>query len=314
MGSLAPSPMSVAAPDRLSSLGTRPMTVEAMQAAVVAIRAGVFDRVNSAHAWGGEDTREAAVLPLTPRRSGASTPWAPVDVGGPVVVVLPGHAGAGASTVALAVAEGLAEGRSVHLVEYAEPARSGLLAASSIELGAGDDGWRRGRRGRLEVFRLARRPVDGGLPPPPETFHAGRLLVVDAGGPLTAAILDSPGDVTGGELLVVATRLTVPAIRQTEQVLAAIAGDAVVAAVGPARWPRVVEASCGAQLADLRGRGRVVPVPVDRRLESSGLTGDRLPTPVAEAGRALAALLVSAEPPRRRRRTTFGRGTAEETR
>jgi hypothetical protein len=109
--------------------------------------------------------------------------------------------------------------------------------------------------------------------------------------------------------MVVVTRVTVPAVRQTEHVLAAVDGEAAVAAVGPARWPRLVEASCGPRLTELRSQGRVVAVPVDRRLESAGLTGDRLPNRVAAAGRSLAALLAPAgsPPPGPRRRAAPSR-------
>jgi hypothetical protein len=213
-----------------------------------------------------------------------------------------GHAGAGASTVALAVAEELAGGRRVQLVDYAEPVRSGLAAASDIELGTDGAGWRRGRRGRLDVVRLTQHPADGDLPPLPEPDDAEGLVVVDAGWSLTHALLDSPGSLVGGALAGVVTRVTVPAVRQVEHVLAAVNGAAAVAAVGPARWPQVVEASCGPRLRELRSRGQVVPVPVDRRLQLAGLTGDPLPKSVAAAGRSLAALLVPAGPPQPRQR------------
>jgi hypothetical protein len=282
------------------------MTVEAMRAAVIAIRAGIFDDVNDLDVvWRGQASR-AAVTGDACRPDASSIPWAAFDVGGRVVLVVAGHAGAGASTVALAVAEGLAEGRRVQLVDYAEPVRSGLAAASAIELGA-DGAWRRGRRGRLDVVRLTRHPADGDLPPLPETDDAEGLVVVDAGWPLTCALLDSPDSLVGGAMVVVVTRVTVPAVRQTEHLLAAVDGEAAVAAVGPARWPQVVEASCGPRLHELRSRGRMVQVPVDRRLQTAGLTGDRLPKPVAAAGRSLAALLDSAGPPQPRHRRRAAR-------
>ena len=233
---------------------------------------------------------------------GGVLPWRRGDASAPVVLVLAGHAGAGASAVALAVAEGLADGRRVQLVEYAEPARSGLVAASSMELGA-EGAWRQGRRGRLEILRLARRPADGEWPRPPEAGGGGRLLVVDIGWSLTAALLDAPPErpFGPGEQVVVVTRLTVPAVRQTERVLGSVGGEAVVAAVGPARWPRAVEASCGPNLQELRSRGRVIRVPLDRRLETAGLSSDRLPRPVAAAGASLASLLAPGGPPRRSR-------------
>ncbi|WP_254920785.1 hypothetical protein [Blastococcus mobilis] len=274
-----------------------------MRAAVIAIRAGVFDGADNADAVVGAEASSAVIAGTAWRSDRNQLPWTRADAGGPVVLAVAGHAGAGASTVALAVAEGLAEDWRVRLVDYAEPARSGLAAASAIELGTDGAWWRRGRRGRLDVFRLARCPADGELPPLPKTDDAERLVVVDAGGSLTTALLDSPGSLVPGALVVV-TRVTVPAVRQTEHVLAAADGGAVVAAVGPARWPRAVEASCGPRLAELRSRHRVVRVPIDRRLETTGLTGDRLPKPVAAAGRWLAALLMPAvpPPPRHRRR------------
>ncbi len=142
-------------------------------------------------------------------------------------------------------------------------------------------------------------------------------MVVDAGWPLTTALLEtrSAEAFVHDERSVVVTRVSVPAVRQTERVLAAVGDEALVAAVGPARWPRAVEASCGPRLAELRSRHRVVRVPIDRRLEITGLTGDRLPKSVAAAGRSLAALLVPAvaPQPRHRRRAEPSRtGPAEE--
>ncbi|RZU30867.1 hypothetical protein [Blastococcus saxobsidens] len=274
------------------------MTVPAMRAAVVAIRAGVFDDVTDdvlAHA----DRAFGAAVGSCAGQPDSPSQWTRARVGGRVVLVVAGHAGAGASTVALALAEGLAADRRVQLVDYSEPARSGLSAAPTIELGTDAAGWRCGRRGRLDVVRLARHPADGALPPLPET-DADATVVVDTGWSTTCALLDSPGSLVGCALVVV-TRVTVPAVRQTEHVLAAVGGEAAVAAVGPARWPRLVEASCGPRLREARSTGQVVPVPFDRRLQTAGLTGDRLPKSVAAAGRALAALVAPAASPRHRR-------------
>ena len=287
--------------------GTRPMTVAAMRAAVAAIRAGKFDDVSDVDVVCAGPAPGAAVAGTAVQGDRHRLPWTRADVGCPVVLAVAGHAGAGASTVALAVAEGLAAGRRVQLVDYAEPVRSGLAAASAIELGT-EGAWSRGRRDRLDVVRLTGHPADGDLPPLPETDTTDGLVVVDAGWSLTCALLDSPCSLVCGAMVVV-TRATVPAVRQTEHVLATVDGEAAVAAVGPARWPWLVEASCGPHLAGLRTRGRVVPVPVDRRLQTAGLTGDRLPKPVTAAGRSLAALLVPAgsPPPGARRRAARSR-------
>ncbi|MGY1631901.1 hypothetical protein ACI784_09380 [Geodermatophilus sp. SYSU D01186] len=268
------------------------MTVEAMRAAVIALRAGAFDARRNVDVAVRKRTSGAALL-AGASRVAAGTPCVNAGARAAVVLVLAGHAGAGASTVALAVAEALAGSRRVQLVEYSEPARSGLVAASSVELGADGSGWRRGRRGRLDVVRLARSRVEVELPSLPEADDAERLIVVDVGWRLTARLPDtgSAAPWKRGERVVVVTRVTVPAIRQTEHVLSTIGGGALVAAVGPVRWPRAVEASCGPLLRGLRSRGRVVPVPVDRRLETAGLTADGLPRRVAAAGRLLAALV-----------------------
>ncbi|WP_246066129.1 hypothetical protein [Geodermatophilus aquaeductus] len=280
-----------------------------MKAAVLAIRAGAFDGQGSTPAVSGDALGASAEL-RTSRSGDVRPPWADVAISGPVVLVLAGHAGAGASTVALAIAEGLALDRPVQLVDYAPPAQSGLAVASSIELGADGAGWRRGQRGHLDVFRLARRPGGDGLPLFPAGDDADRVSVVDLGWPLALAMLEGADGTPGKRsAYVVVTRVTVPAVRQAEHALSALGGEAVVAAVGPA-WPRVIEAGCGPLLTDLRSRGRVVRVPLDRRLEVTGLTGDRLPRPVASAGRALAALLAPGLPaaPRHRRRAAAPRG------
>jgi hypothetical protein len=312
----APPSASLAIANPVRPSGDRPMTVEALRAAVIAIRAGIFDEVSGDDVACRGQVSGTAVAGSTCRSDAGPTSWAAADVGGPVVLTVAGHAGAGASTVALAVAEGLGESRRVLLIDYAEPVRSGLTAASTIELGTDGAEWRRGRRGRLDVVRLVRRPGGGKLPPPPENDGTDRLLVVDAGWSLTTALLDSPGSLLRGATVVVVTRVTVPAVRQVEHLLATIDGEPVVAAVGPARWPRAVQATCGPRLRELRSLGRVVRVPVDRRLETAGLTGDRLPKPVAAAGRSMAALLVppGEQQPRHRRRAAQSRNGSKRSR
>lgn len=279
--------------------GEAPLTVDAMRAAVLAIRAGVFDRGCVGADGGG---RHAEVLAACSPPPGVWVPWRGSDAAGAAVLVLAGHAGAGASMVALALGEALAADRPALLVEYAEPLRSGLAAACSSELGLDGAGWRRGRRGRLDVGRLGRPQPVSELPRPPQPDGADRLLVVDLGWALTAALLHAdPGEwLTADQRVVVVTRLTVPGVRQTEQLLAALGpqacGGACVAAVGPNRWPRGVEANYGPNLATLASDGRLVRIPMESRLEGSGLTADPLPKSVATAGRALAAALLPSAP------------------
>jgi hypothetical protein len=269
------------------------MSVEAMRSAVIAVRAGAFDGLAAAN---DVVAQVAATRPTVPLLSIG-------DLGAPAVVVLPAHAGAGASTVALAVAEALSGHREVQLAEYADPCRSGLDTASSSELGVDESGWRRGRRGRIDLARLAvDRPSGDDLPLPSPAWRGGvaddRVLVIDAGWP-GMSMLSGAGwtkALLGAAHLVVVSRVTVPAVRQIEHVLSVFEVPAVVACVGSGRWPGMVTASCGPALRAARAAGRVVAVPVDRRLAIAGLTPDPLPRSVAAAGRVLAGLLTVDSP------------------
>lgn len=269
----------------------RPMSVEAMRAAVIALRAGAFD----APAVPGE-SRDVV------RMGGQLAAWLEAGREHPPVVVLAGHPGAGASTIALALAEALSDARSVQLVEYADRHRSGLATASDRELGVDAVGWRRGRRGGIDLGRPAGDRLPLQLPPPAVDRNGAcgdRLLVVDAGWPASASLIRFGNDRWGfgAARTVVVTRMTVPGLRQSEQVLAAVGVPAVVAAVGPRRWPRVVAASCGPAMRSARDAKRMVTVPLDGRLELAGLTPDPLPRAVAAAGRALAGLLLFPDRP-----------------
>jgi hypothetical protein len=223
---------------------------------------------------------------------------------GPALVVLAAHAGAGASTVALAVAEAAAAEAEAGaaLMECCDPARSGLLGASTAELGVDGAGWRRGRRGAVQLARRDGPVRSLGEVPPPETAEdatAGRVLVVDVGWSADAVLRSDSwvGAVLRGRAPLVVCRATVPGLRQVEQVLTGVGAAGVVAVVGPARWPGVVAASCGDRLRAARRDGRVASVPLHRRLEVSGVTGEPLPKSVAGAGRALWALLAGADSP-----------------
>jgi hypothetical protein len=212
------------------------------------------------------------------------------------VAVAAAHAGAGASTVALALSEAAAvTGRRAHLVESADPSRSGLVAGASEELGLDPSGaWRCGLRSGVAIARRAtERPPDG-WPAPPAGDGQG-VTVVDLG-LVAAGNLDR---LVGLHVLpVIVCRPTVPGVRLTEHLLDLVAGaPPVVAAVGPSRWPGEVTATLGPRLRALRGAGHVVAVPWDRRLEITGLTPHPLPKPVHAAGRALLALLDSVADP-----------------
>jgi hypothetical protein len=231
-----------------------------------------------------------------------------------VVAVFAAHAGAGASTVAVAVADALSErGLPVRLVELCDPARSGLAAATNAELGEDGSGWRRGRRGAVTLDRLVERSRAVADVPAPRALEGGgasEVLVLDVGWPardayavggwLAAALQDAA--------VLLVCRPTVPGIRQAEYLAAEMASHSrcpiLLAAVGRARWPGAVTASAGAELRAARAERRLVTVPANRRLEVDGLTADPLPNPIKAAGRALVAALPA---PRTRDQSASGR-------
>ena len=271
----------------------RPVTVAELRAALTAARRGDF----AAAAW-GEHTPGVGSRIAWPATAGQ-------DRGCPAVAVLAGHAGAGASTVALAVADAAATaGIRVTLADCAEPGRSGLAAVTTAELGVDASGWRLGRRGAVQVDRLADRigaieDIPTPRVDPVGPTGVGRLLVVDIGWPAGTA-LTAGGWVTellAGELVVVC-RASVPGVRQTEQLIAELPRPPLVAVIGPTRWPGVVTASCGPGLRAAKAADRMVCLPVAGPLEVTGLTADPLPKSLAAAGRELAELIGSRTPQR----------------
>jgi hypothetical protein len=289
--------MDLLSADERGADGPRRLTVGEMQAALAAAWRGDF----TGAAIGGSVTVAPSdvVSTRTAGNTGVVAGAGVVTTGDQLVVVVAAHAGAGASIVAVALADALAAaGERVTLVEAADPRRSGLVEASGVELGE-VAGWRRGERvagaGRVQVERLAEPVSTVGAVLTPRSAD-GSLLVVDAGWPAWD-VLDAPGWIAAAlasVLPVVVCRPTVPGLRQAERLLAELpaADRAVVACVGSARWSRLASAECGPRLAAARGAGRLVAVPMHPALAVSGVTCDPLPRPVAVAGRVLAGLVV----------------------
>jgi len=207
------------------------------------------------------------------------------------VSVVAAHAGAGASTVALVIADAAAAvGRGVHLIETAYPARSGLVAVANAELGVDPDGaWRRGRRGRVTIHRRATSDIWTGWPALPASEDD--LVVIDLGSPMPGSLTRLS---TGGCRTVVVCRPTVPGVRLAEQLLNAVTGPVIIASLGGRRWAGQVSASLGPRLRALHVDNAVVSVPTLRQLEVTGLTSSPLPKPVAAAGRLLLGLIDAA--------------------
>lgn len=231
-------------------------------------------------------------------QTGAAAP-STLNVAQGWIAVLGAHGGAGASTVALAVADAAAaHGRSVHLISRAADTTCGLLAVTSVELGVTDDGqWRRGRRGtQVIVDRVNdRSSVTASSWLPTESTPAGKapLTVVDLG----PGAVPTPQLLASAAAVVVVCRVTVPGMQQAERVLSefqqpgALGGPVLLAAVGPRRWSGVVIGSLGRRARRLQHDGHIVTVPIIRQLERTGLTSAALPRAVTGAGRTLLELL-----------------------
>lgn len=250
-----------------------------------AARSGRGDTASTARSERGDTARAAASI----RRDEPIVGGSKLDVAG--VTVVAAHAGAGASTVALAVSAAASQaGRHTHLLDSAHPCRSGLAAAADVELGTDRSGaWRRGSRELITIDRRAHDATSGCWPAPPPGHDDSTLTVVDLGLVAVGSLERLARDVSR---IVVVCRPTVPGVRMVEHLLAQLAGQVVlVAAVGPARWAGEVTATVGPRLRQLRTDGLVVTVPVDRHLEITGLSHAPLPRSVLVAGRVLLELL-----------------------
>src|SRR5689334_24095126 len=81
-----PPPESVTTADPVTSRPRRPMTVEAMRAAVIAIRAGIFDAVDDLDVVRRDQASDAAVPDTAARPDAGSISWAAIELGDPVVL------------------------------------------------------------------------------------------------------------------------------------------------------------------------------------------------------------------------------------
>jgi hypothetical protein len=273
-----------------------PVTVAELQAALRAVWAGQF-RTGSGRA-------ATRTRPPYPEPVGT--------LSGRVVMVVGCHGGAGASTVALAVAEAACEsGRPARLIDCASPERSGLTTAVDAELGVDGSGWRQGRRARLPIARVVDALASAtDVPAPPDRpGEQVEVTVVDSGwGALDILTGDSwLAQVAESAAVVLVARATIPALRQLEHALATCPGDPVVALRGLTRWGRSVRATGGPLLKAAQTAGRVVRVPSDRHLSVNGITSAPLPKAVREAGRQIFARALAADPEARTATEPTGR-------
>lgn len=221
------------------------------------------------------------VLAIRNQRAGQLPPgWmAPPDAeGGSTVSVHGAHHGAGASNVAVAIADALS-GRGmwdVSLVDLGVHEAYGASEAIEVRADLGLRGWTGGRRGGVRIVRLG---------PPDHTDDIVGNVVVDV-----------CGHGRGFELDVLVCRATVLSIRRAESILGA-APDCAVAVVGASKWPAPVRAGLGPLLAAASSSGRTVFFPHERALEVNGLSAGPLPlSTLRAAGRLLDLLALRQDP------------------
>lgn len=197
--------------------------------------------------------------------------WAPPDRPGELTLGIHGaHPGAGASTVAVALADALprTHGCDITLVDLAEDDGYGAIEGMQTRTDLGLRGWTGGVRGPVRIVR----PVVN----PDVTDDVVGDVVIDVG---------ERG--WGFDLDVLVCRATVPGVRRAESVLMEQPAR-VVAVVGATKWPLPVRSSLGPHLHAASTAGGVVFFPREASLEVNGLTADPLPaTTLRAAGRLL---------------------------
>jgi hypothetical protein len=247
---------------------------------------------------------------------------------GPLIPVLAGSAGAGASCVAAAIVDALQQDqRCALLIDADDPARSGLAGSSSVDgpwtRQVGDHvtvrySWRDDALlARLETGLPALTP--GMVPPPPD------WLPDPAPDPLHATVVDlghggwraaaSPLYGAGGWLRrglpsqrpILVVRATRPSLRQAEQLLARLdpwvqRGLATpiyqLVVNGSRKWPAGVAGAAGPRVAALLDEALFVPhIPA---WEVGGVTDEPSPARAVDALRPLLASWQLITSPRRR--------------
>lgn len=208
------------------------------------------------------------------QRSGTTTPaWIAERSRGSLTRVRGVQPGAGASTVAVALADVAADG-DVGVATVVDLAFDDAFGASASIDARADlvlRGWSGGRRGRVRVVR----PVDD---------------VAAAEAIPGRVILDTQDWVWHVDSDVLVTRATVPSVLRAEGALADRSADAI-AVVGASKWPAAARACFGPRLKAMDAQKRIVLFPAESELEINGLSAEPLPASTARAARRLLDLL-----------------------
>jgi len=208
------------------------------------------------------------------------------------LLVVAAHPGAGATTVAVALADALAvtdAGGGVELIDAAPSETSGLIGVARREVVGANGEWRAGQRGTVAVRRPTLSPRSLGELPQ-LALGPGTRAVIDAGSSIHALDADPATLLRVFDVLLVC-RATVPGARLAEVALNLLPARLPLAAVGARHWPSVVQASLGPILAEAVEDDRVVLIPTDRDLQVRGVGADPLPHAVVAAAARLAELI-----------------------
>ena len=226
--------------------------------------------------------------------AGSSTPGALWEPAGPVLPVVGCHGGAGATTVAVAVATAAGDAR---VIECATATASGLAAAATAELGHTSDGWSQGSRDQVLLERgTATVSGPGEVPLPTAPARPVGVSVLDVSWELSLLLAGSSWlseQVRNAPTVIAVTSATVPGLRRLEGALDLLEGtDVVVGVVGPrrTRWPRGIAATLGRRTRELDLRGRLVDIPTDSGLAARGLDSQPLPAALLSAAATLLRL------------------------
>jgi hypothetical protein len=206
------------------------------------------------------------------QRSGTITPaWIAERSGGCLTSVRGAQPGAGASTVAVALADVMTDGGAATVVDLAVDDAFGVSASIDARADLALRGWSGGRRGRVRVVR----PVDD-------------VAAADAiPGHVIVDIQDWMWPVDSDVLV---TRATVPSVLRAEGALVDRSADAI-AVVGASKWPAAARACFGPRLKGMDAQKRIVFFPSESELEINGLSAAPLPASTARAARRLLDLL-----------------------
>jgi hypothetical protein len=217
--------------------------------------------------------------------------WTP-GTGERVLPVVSCTGSCGATTAAVALGE--AAKQRARVVECGSATTSGLAAASNAELGLHASGWLQGTRGELLLERahdVLIDPVNAPVPSTPDRPVA--LTILDVAWEL-GQLLASPcwltAQIINANPIVLIATCTVPGMRRLESTLALL-GDMprIAAVVGPPRrrWPSTVQHGTGSLTRTLDHAGRLLSIPVDRRLAVTGLDSTPLPASLLDAATEL---------------------------